>query len=50
VVAGTVVVVVGAAVVVVAGWAAALVPSSPKLSRTVAKTIRRRRNGEPSKG
>ena len=41
VVGAAVVVVVGAAVVVVVGWAAALVASSPKLSGTAAKTIRR---------
>jgi hypothetical protein len=40
VVAGAEVVVVGATEVVVVGWAAALVPSSPKLSGTAAKTIR----------
>jgi hypothetical protein len=41
VVASTEVVVVGAAVVVVVGWAAALVPSSPRLTGTAAKAIRR---------
>jgi hypothetical protein len=41
VVAGAEVVVVDAAVVVVVGWAAALVPSSPKLTGTAAKAIRR---------